>query len=305
MKLGGAVTGVAALGVLGFLLALHANAERVTGLDREDPHALPALHRRAAAAGCCGPSPPASRCCARRCRTSPDRRCSRSSIWLLIALGFHLNHAAFGIVLPFHATFLLIAFLVVGVAIPTPGMVGGFHAFYLLALTEVFGVRARDRRGRRRRRPRAFEPADPGLRPGAARARGPEPRARGRGDPRRNSSSRRCDLEVPVLRPHRGQGGGLAREQGRRRDPSPARVPVVRPALHVLRADRPDPAPRGEEGRPARALRPREGDGGAAQGLREAAGAGEGARGGRRPASRRWCRRAPTARCPPSRSARC
>ena len=34
----------------------------------------------------------------------------------------------------------LIAFLVVGVAIPTPGMVGGFHAFYLLALSEVFGV---------------------------------------------------------------------------------------------------------------------------------------------------------------------
>ena len=61
-------------------------------------------------------------------------------IWLLIALGFHLNHLAFGIDLPFHATFLLIAFLVVGVAIPTPGMVGGFHAFYLIALSQVFGV---------------------------------------------------------------------------------------------------------------------------------------------------------------------
>jgi uncharacterized membrane protein YbhN (UPF0104 family) len=61
-------------------------------------------------------------------------------VWLLIALGFHLNHLAFGIELPFHATFLLIAFLVVGVAIPTPGMVGGFHAFYLIALADVFGV---------------------------------------------------------------------------------------------------------------------------------------------------------------------
>jgi uncharacterized protein (TIRG00374 family) len=60
--------------------------------------------------------------------------------WLLIALGFHLNHLAFGIDLPFHATFLLIAFLVVGVAIPTPGMVGGFHAFYLIALHGVYGV---------------------------------------------------------------------------------------------------------------------------------------------------------------------
>ena len=27
-----------------------------------------------------------------------------------------------------------------GVAIPTPGMVGGFHAFYLIALNEVFGI---------------------------------------------------------------------------------------------------------------------------------------------------------------------
>jgi uncharacterized membrane protein YbhN (UPF0104 family) len=61
-------------------------------------------------------------------------------VWLLIALGFWLNHLAFGIDLPFHATFLLIAFLVVGVAIPTPGMVGGFHAFYFVALGGVYGV---------------------------------------------------------------------------------------------------------------------------------------------------------------------
>ncbi len=61
-------------------------------------------------------------------------------VWLLIALGFYLNHLAFRIDLPFHATFLLIAFLVVGVAIPTPGMVGGFHAFYLIALNGVYGV---------------------------------------------------------------------------------------------------------------------------------------------------------------------
>ena len=47
---------------------------------------------------------------------------------------------AFSIDLPFHATFLLIAFLAVGEAIPTPGLVGGFHAFYLLALSEVYGI---------------------------------------------------------------------------------------------------------------------------------------------------------------------
>jgi uncharacterized membrane protein YbhN (UPF0104 family) len=42
--------------------------------------------------------------------------------------------------LPFHSTFLLLAFLTVGVAVPTPGNVGGFHEAYLLAMTQAFGV---------------------------------------------------------------------------------------------------------------------------------------------------------------------
>jgi glycosyltransferase 2 family protein len=61
-------------------------------------------------------------------------------LWLLVCVSFHLNNVAFGIVLPLRATILLIAFLVVGVLIPTPGTVGGFHAFYLIALSDVFGV---------------------------------------------------------------------------------------------------------------------------------------------------------------------
>jgi hypothetical protein len=61
-------------------------------------------------------------------------------LWLAIALGFHFNNLAFGIDLPFRANFLLMAFLTVGVSIPTPGMVGGFHAFFLLCMTEMFGV---------------------------------------------------------------------------------------------------------------------------------------------------------------------
>ena len=57
-----------------------------------------------------------------------------------MALAFHLNNSAFSLDLPYSTTLLLLAFLVVGVAIPTPGMVGGFHAFYVLALHEVYGV---------------------------------------------------------------------------------------------------------------------------------------------------------------------
>lgn len=139
LQWGGAFTGAVALGVLVFLLALHANAERVTGLLERLLARAPRWLREpctrilhAFSSGLAvlrAPLPHLGKIAAQSL-----------AIWLLIALGFHLNHAAFGIALPFHANFLLIAFLVVGVAIPTPGMVGGFHAFYLLALAEVFGV---------------------------------------------------------------------------------------------------------------------------------------------------------------------
>ena len=139
LKLGGAVTGVGALGVLAFLLALHANADRVVGaveklLARAPRWLAEPLGRvlHAFSGGLAvlrAPVPHLAKIAAQSL-----------VVWLLIALGFHLNHLAFRIDLPFHATFLLIAFLVVGVAIPTPGMVGGFHAFYLIALNEVYGV---------------------------------------------------------------------------------------------------------------------------------------------------------------------
>ena len=61
-------------------------------------------------------------------------------VWLLIALGLHWSNRAFGIDLPFHTAFLMLGFLTVGVAVPTPGMVGGFHYAYRVALTAVFGV---------------------------------------------------------------------------------------------------------------------------------------------------------------------
>jgi len=61
-------------------------------------------------------------------------------VWFSIGGSIHLTNLAFGLDLPYHSTFLIIAFLTVGVAIPTPGMVGGFHWFYRLALTQVYGV---------------------------------------------------------------------------------------------------------------------------------------------------------------------
>lgn len=62
------------------------------------------------------------------------------ALWVSIGLVIHFNSVAFGFDLPFQTGFLIIAFLTVGVAIPTPGMVGGFHASYTLAMTAIYGI---------------------------------------------------------------------------------------------------------------------------------------------------------------------
>jgi glycosyltransferase 2 family protein len=139
INVAGASAGAMAVGILGFLLALHAYAERmVANVDRLLARApgwlagpLDRLLRTFS-----------SGLAVLRAPVPHLVKIGLQSIllWLLDALALYLNNLAFGIDLPFHATFLLIAFLVVGVAIPTPGMVGGFHAFYLLALSEVYGI---------------------------------------------------------------------------------------------------------------------------------------------------------------------
>ena len=53
-------------------------------------------------------------------------------IWLVIK--------AFGIDMPFTGSFLMIALLIVGVSVPTPGAVGGFEAAVQIGLTSFYGV---------------------------------------------------------------------------------------------------------------------------------------------------------------------
>jgi glycosyltransferase 2 family protein len=61
-------------------------------------------------------------------------------MWMLIAAGIWLSSRAFHITYPYPASFLVMAILVVGVAAPTPGAIGGFHAAYIFAVTTFFGV---------------------------------------------------------------------------------------------------------------------------------------------------------------------
>lgn len=63
-------------------------------------------------------------------------------LWLSIALQIWLTSQAFHITFPYTGTFLVIVLLVVGVAVPTPGQIGGFHAAYQIAVTTFFAVSA-------------------------------------------------------------------------------------------------------------------------------------------------------------------
>lgn len=62
------------------------------------------------------------------------------ALWASICLGIWLVSRAFGLTVPFSGSFLIVMYLVVGVAAPTPGGAGGFHYFYKLAVTTYFGA---------------------------------------------------------------------------------------------------------------------------------------------------------------------
>lgn len=59
-------------------------------------------------------------------------------LWLSIAVGIWTAARAFDLAISFLGSFLVIALLVVGVAVPTPGAVGGFHAAFRFAATTFF-----------------------------------------------------------------------------------------------------------------------------------------------------------------------
>lgn len=139
LKLAGALAGLGALGILSVLVAFQVAGERALGPIDRGLARLPARLAqplsqmlRHFTAGLAVLRAPLGHLLALFAQSLV--------VWLLISLSLWVNNLAFGIRLPFHSTFLMMAFLTVGVAVPTPGMVGGFHEFYLLALTQAFGV---------------------------------------------------------------------------------------------------------------------------------------------------------------------
>lgn len=61
-------------------------------------------------------------------------------LWLSIAVGIWSVALAFHLPVPFAGSFLIIALLVVGLAVPTPGAVGGFHAAFKFGATTFFAA---------------------------------------------------------------------------------------------------------------------------------------------------------------------
>jgi len=61
-------------------------------------------------------------------------------LWLLIAFGIWAVAIAFDLKVPFAGSFLIIAFLTLGISVPTPGAVGGFDVMFKVAATQFFGA---------------------------------------------------------------------------------------------------------------------------------------------------------------------
>lgn len=61
-------------------------------------------------------------------------------LWVVIVTETWVVARAFGIAMPYAGAYLLTSLLVVGIALPTPGGVGGFHEAFRLGTTAFFGA---------------------------------------------------------------------------------------------------------------------------------------------------------------------
>jgi len=138
VKWAGATAGAVALGALLVLFVLAGDPARLgrtlTRLEEVVPSALAGLIARVAEKFATG--------------LGAIRRPGRLLValawsfplWLTIALGIWAVAVAFQFAMPFTGSFLLIALLVIGVAVPTPGAIGGFHEAFRVGATVFYGA---------------------------------------------------------------------------------------------------------------------------------------------------------------------
>ena len=138
VKAGGAMAGAVSIVVLAVFFALAGHPERLGRLMLRIERVLPAPLARAAsrfvqtfAEGLAVMRQP-GRLVAALVLSIP--------LWLSIAAGIWLTSKAFHITFPYTASFLVMTMLVVGVAVPTPGAIGGFHTFYQFSVETFFAA---------------------------------------------------------------------------------------------------------------------------------------------------------------------
>lgn len=138
VKLGGQLAGAAALGALAVLFVLAGHPERLGRLALRVERVLPDTLARAVArfvesfAQGLGVMRQPRRLLVALALSVP--------LWMSIAAGIWLTSLAFHITFPYTGSFLVTTLLVVGVAVPTPGAIGGFHAAYQIAVQTFFGA---------------------------------------------------------------------------------------------------------------------------------------------------------------------
>ncbi len=138
VTVGATIATPVALGILLVMMVLAEHPDRLTGLTLAAEGVLPTrvVHALARMAGTFAEGLAIVR--------RPSRLLASLGwslvLWITIVTEGWVVARAFGIAVPYTGAYLLTALLVVGVALPTPGGVGGFHEAFRLGTTAFFGA---------------------------------------------------------------------------------------------------------------------------------------------------------------------
>jgi uncharacterized protein (TIRG00374 family) len=138
IQISAALAGVAAVVLMALIFVLASHPERVGnivgGLNRVLPHRIANALARLARTFSEGLA------VARTPRPLVMALIWSYPLWFIISMEAWFATRAFDIAMPLTGTFLLQGLLVIGVAVPTPGAVGGFHEAYRIGVTTFFGA---------------------------------------------------------------------------------------------------------------------------------------------------------------------
>jgi uncharacterized protein (TIRG00374 family) len=138
IQLSAAIGGLAALALLAMMWVLASHPEKIERLVHSTDRVLP--RRIALRLGELARTFSSGFAVAREPRAFLFALMWSFPLWIMIAAETWAVTRAFAIALPFAGTFLLQLFLVVGVAVPTPGGIGSYHEAYRFGVTTFFGA---------------------------------------------------------------------------------------------------------------------------------------------------------------------